>query len=244
MVNDVQQAPRKNRSVWMWMGCGCGLILVLGGLVVGGFIWTVASEARKAAALNHDPVKLASRVQEIVPYHDLPSGYRPVTTFALPFFMDMVIFADREIKSSGAMHQELPHDARSFIVIRTRAMFGRQGFRFSEGDTDRPGDTPGWLRNLGVDLKTSSPVADGTLEVEGHPGRYKVVKTRRYGRHRETDTMAMLMLDCGDKQWLHTVVWSVPTTDDGTSPEGEPTDLKAFASMVGHFSICGADRAH
>jgi hypothetical protein len=246
MVDPTTQASSpKSRSVWMWLGCGCGAFLILGGLLFGGFIWVVVHQAHETEALTHDPVRLAQAVQAIAPYKDLPDGYRPVGTFSLPFVLDLAIFADHDLEHSGhGSGQHLPRDAKSFVVVRTLSFAGFH----QKTDLSQPGlsgqNAPPWIKELGLSVESNDMVAHGSLQIAGHTATYRTVRTRKYGSAGNWSIlMTIMVVDCGDRHWLHTAAWSVPGLSDNADLRGTPADPAAIVTMAEHFAICGPPTA-
>jgi hypothetical protein len=245
---DPQMPPtsNKSRSVWMWLGCGCGAFLLLAGLMFGGFIWVVVHQAHQTEEMTHDPVRLARAVQAVVPYKELPSGYRPVGTFSLPFVLDLAIFADRDLQQySRGTGQHLPPEAKAFVVIRTLSFLGHH----QNTDLSQPGlsgdNAPPWIKELGLSVASNDLVSRGSLQIAGHTATYRTVRMRKYrGGEHWSNLTAVMVINCGDSHWLHSVAWSVPAPpSDNADFKGTPADPEAITAMATHFDICGGGAA-
>jgi hypothetical protein len=229
----------RRRSPWVWVGCGCGVLVLLGALAFGGFLFMMVREGKEAERVSRDPVLLAQRVQQVVHYRDLPPPYRPVTTFSIPFFLQLAIFADRELESRGAMSHNLPPDASSFIVVRTYNPFGTD---WRKRATIHTGPAPDWMKNIGVEFRSSSQVRSETIQLQGHAAEYRALRSHLVSHGKEwSSIMAVAVLDCQDRHWIHTLVWSTPDpAPDKPLAEttGTPADPDALQQMVSHFELC------
>jgi|HubBroStandDraft_3_1064219.scaffolds.fasta_scaffold24847_3 hypothetical protein len=241
-----QPPPQRGRSAWGWVGCGCGILVLLAALVAGGVVFLLHRQVGETAGLN-DPAAVAKKAQEVIPYHRLPQGIRPVSTLSIPFVMEIAIFADRDLQKGGLATRTFPTGTHSFMYIKTLNLIGA-GTTESESRrllSPHRNDMPAWMQKFGFQVRRNQTLRTGTLEVAGHTVFYKAVRSSILTPRRNLATlMSMMVVECPGSRWTHTALWMAPDPApekplDTTELAGTPADPKAIAELLDGFSLCG-----
>jgi hypothetical protein len=242
-----QQPPPRKRSALGWAGCGCGILVLLAALVVGGVFYFLHRQAGETATELSDPVVVAKKAQEVVPYHRLPEGFRPVSTLSIPFLMEMAIFADRNLEKGGLATRTFPTGTHSVIYIKTLNVIGA-GTTEAESRrllSPRRDEMPAWMQKLGLRVRRNQTVSAGTLEAGGHTVYYKAVRSNLLTSRRNLATlMSMMVIECPASRWTHTAMWMAPDPApeqplDAADLAGTPADPKAIRALLEGFELCG-----
>jgi hypothetical protein len=227
-------------------GCGCGILLLLAALVVGGLFYLLHRQAGVTPAALNDPAALPRKAQEVIPYHQLPAGYRPVSTLEIPLVMEMAIFADRDLQKGGLATHTFPTGTHSFIYIKTLNLIGA-GTTEAESRrllSPRRNDTPPWMQGFGFQVRRNQLVRAGSLTAAGHTVIYKAVRSNlRTPSRNLASLMALMVIECPGSRWTHTAMWMTPDPApekplDAIDLAGTPADPQAIASLLGGFSLC------
>lgn len=143
---------KKPTSPWLYVGCGCGAVVILGMLGIAGTAWWGMRKAKEIGDTLADPEKRAAKVQEVLPYQELPAGYYPAFSLSAPFgFMEMAILADREPTATQKptsdgqdINYDLDFEERGFIYMNIRDFKNDQDKlrRFLRGEAPLPQDSP------------------------------------------------------------------------------------------------------
>jgi hypothetical protein len=254
-----QGKGKKRISPWVWVGCGCGVLLLVGALAIGGFIFATVRQVRDAKELAQDPKALAERIQKIVPYRELPEGYSPAMAFSIPILSQTAIFSRGPLDADGA--GDMPRRMRrgdQFIYTRTFTPNGgatneQQRKRF----LDQRQGVPRWLKGLPIPMPDFEALRTGTFKVGGHTVYYRTQRTKLNDRGRRRGFLNTIgIVDCIDPLYTHTVMWNSASQAEeppleATGPAGatgaevraattaEAGDPAAMAAFLGHFELCG-----
>lgn len=242
-----QPPPQRRRSAWGWAGCGCGILVLLAALVVAGLFYFLHRQAGETAAELTDPAAVAKKAQEVIPYHRLPEGFRPVSTLSIPFLMEMAIFADRNLEKGGLATRTFPTGAHSFIYIKTLNVIGAGSTEAESRRLLSPhrNEMPAWMQKLGFQMRRNQMVRAGTLETGGHTVFYKAVRSNLLTPRRNLATlMSMMVIECPGSRWTHTAMWMAPDPApeqplDAIDLAGTPADPKAISALLEGFALCG-----
>jgi hypothetical protein len=232
---------RTGTSPWVWVGCGCAVLVGLVMAAVVALGWWGYRQGKEIEAGFKDPVKRAERTREVLPYDELPPGYHPLGAISIPFFMDMVMFSDREPRPE--VEEGRPFDQRGFFFIKVR--------QFGKGDEDiekflkGEGEEPPGLEGTQLDFESRETVATGTVEAGGGKLRYQARRGSLRAEQGDAEGIAnFFLVECAkDDGRLRFGIWFGPEANP-TVPAAEadftgtPADPQALREFAGHFRFC------
>lgn len=231
------------------LGCGCAALL---GLFLAAALSVTFLSYRAGRALERqveDPEVAAARVREVVPYGELPAGYRPLGALRVPLTFDLaLVMAPAEGGAPGEYD-------RGFVYVRVRDWLGR-GDRTRQWLESGEGDAAP-LQQEQLDFEPREVVGRGTLT----SGRAEVTWVARrgdvdvkVGEERgvvETETegdrhgvLTLMDVECpGDARYERIAIWFAPDpSPDVPAAEqdwtGTPADPQALADMLARFDLC------
>ena len=110
-----EQPVKKKTSPWVWVGVGCLalIVLIVGGVMVGGFMLVRAGKSM--AAEMTDPRARAAKVHKILGAEMLPEGYHPGFALSLGPLMEVAMLTDRKPKEDGSVQG---FDKHGFLYMR------------------------------------------------------------------------------------------------------------------------------
>jgi len=250
-MTEARVDERKPRSASTWIGCGCASLVAIFMLAVVAVSLKKKQAGKNLESMTGDPEQAAAAIREVLPYDELPAGYRPVGTLKVPFVMTVAFFG-------GPGENEAP-DAweHGFFVVRIRDWFGR-----SERSAD-------WLSGADVDFQPieqqefsfepKEVIDRGELTLQGaevlwlaRRGEARVAAIGEEGDDEETAVEAaeprsvvltMLGIDCDDG-WQRIGLWFEPDPVPETAAaeadwSGTPADPAAIEAFLGRFGLCG-----
>ncbi len=226
-------------TVWHFIGCGCTVLLLLGLIGVGGFIWFGKQMVDGMKAGFTDPEVRAAQTQKILGYEELPDGYHPGFTISVPFMFDMATLGDKELPAGETLHDER-HDRgfggklferSGFLYLKARAMGKKQ-------NTDVEGE-------MNLDLQLQRRIGEGTIEAGGADVHYTASFAYGTKDDQRVPTISTDMkIECLSDPYVRKAVWFTAGPKDpggeidpailaGTA--GDPEAIKAF---LDHFDLC------
>lgn len=245
-------AGERTRSASTWIGCGCASLVALFMFAVVLFSWLTYRAGKQLDEMTGDPERAAAEIRRVLPYDELPPGYRPVGTLEVPWVMTVTF-----IGGPGAAGEADAFE-HGFFLVRIRDWFGRgersadwlsgadvemqpieqQEFAFepeelvARGETTASGAAVTWLARRGeVRVADVAPPAAGEEE-----GGVEAAEPRRV-------VLTVLGVDCDDG-WQRVALWFVPDPAPGTPAEavdwsGTPADPAALDAFLAGFALCG-----
>lgn len=234
---------RAGTSPWVWVGCGCAVLVGLVMAAVVALGWWGYKQGKEIEAGFKDPVKRAERTREVLPYDELPAGYHPLGAISIPFFMDMVMFSDREPRPEMEEGQGQEFDQRGFFFIKVR--------QFGKGDEDLEkflkgeGEEPPGLEGTKLDFESRETVATGTVEAGGGKLRYQARRGSLRAEQGNAEGIAnFFVVECPkDDGRLRFGIWFGPEANPAVPAAeadftGTPADPQALREFAGHFRLC------
>lgn len=239
------------RSASTWIGCGCASLVAIFMLGVVAVSVMTYRAGKNLESMTADPERAAEAIREILPYDELPAGYRPVGTLRIPLVMTVVFF--------GGPGESGQPDAfeHGFFVVRIRDWFGRG---------ERSAD---WLGGADVELQPieqqefsfepKEVIDRGELSAQGAEilwlARRGEARVARIGEDGDEDevgveaaepravVLTMLGVDCDDG-WQRIGLWFEPDPTPETAAaeadwSGTPADPAAIERFLGRFELCG-----
>lgn len=238
------------RSVSTLLGCGCAALITVFMLFVVATTWLTYRAGERLQGMADDPPAARAAVQELLPYDELPAGYRPVGTLTVPWMMD-VAFIMRGAEGDGSADDE-PKAALLFVKVRD--LLGRGGRTRDLLSSEEGESIP--IDQEQVTYRPSAFLGRGELTVDG--ARVTWSASRGAGQVRlgaepadeeggdgepQAMIMALFAVDCGDDGWERHGMWMLhdPAAD---RPAGEvdwtgtPADPAALEEFLSHFRLC------
>jgi len=228
-------------TVWHFIGCGCTVLVLLGLIAVGGFIWFGKQMIDGVKAGFEDPEVRAARTQEILGYQELPEGYYPGFTMSVPFMMDMATLGDKELPAGEELSDD--RDERGF----GGKLFDRSGFLFVKARAVGDRDAEDVHGDMNLDLHLQRRIGEGTVEAGGGDVHYS--SSFAYGTsdgERVPTISTDMEVEClADPTYVRKAVWFTPGPED---PGGEidpailagtAADPEAIRAFLDHFELCG-----
>jgi hypothetical protein len=253
----------KSRSISTYLGCGCAALVGIFMLLVVSTTWMTYRAGKDLQAMSSDPERAAAAVQEVIPYAELPAGYRPVGTLSVPFLMDVAFLG-----GPGAPDEKDSFE-HGFLFVRIRDWFHR-GERSRRWIADGEGDDSP-IEQQELSFEPQELVERGELKVGGADVVWTArrgevhIDTSRYGQgggvkvefgddeddkggdekkgEKEPGILTLMSLTCGDAKWERVAIWFVPDPSPDTPVAeidwtGTPADPAAIEEMLGRFELC------
>lgn len=241
------------RSVSTLLGCGCATLITVFMLFVVATTWLTYRAGKRLEGMADDPRAAAVAVREVLPYDELPAGYRPVGTLTVPWMMD-VAFIMRGAEEDGSADDETK---ATLLFVKVRDLFGRGGRTRDLLSSEEGESIP--IDQEQVTYRPSAFLGRGELTVDG--ARVTWSASRGAGQVRlgaeehedgdgdaaEDEAQAMIMalftVDCGDDGWERHGMW-MRRDAEPDRPAGEvdwtgtPADPAAIEDFLAHFRLC------
>ncbi|HEX2255021.1 MAG TPA: hypothetical protein VHQ65_17275 [Thermoanaerobaculia bacterium] len=244
--------------VTTFLGCGCAAVLALflaGALSVTFLSYRAGQRLERQA---DDPAVAARDVRRILPYEELPAGYRPLGALSVPLTFDLAMVLGPAGPATGADGE---YD-RGFLYVRVRDWLGR-GDRTRRWIESGQGDAAP-LEQEQIDFAPREVVGRGALT----SGRAEITWVARRGDVRvkvgggdggeaggdaagpgagappRASVLTLMDVECpGDARYERVAIWFAPDPSPQT-PTGEqdwagtPADPRALAALLARFDLC------
>jgi hypothetical protein len=249
---------KKSTSPWVYVGCGCGAAVILGMLGIAGTFWWGVRKAKEFGDTMADPQKRAAKVQEVLPYKELPPGYYPAFSMSAPFgVMEMAVLSDHEptlhppaspetrTRGRRDVGYDPDFEQHGFVYLNMRDFKDNREkmLRFLRGEAPPPDDSP-WVQS-NVDFDPKQVIRRGAVDAGGRQVLYAAARGQvsRRGHRHEEGIVTMAMPQCSDGR-LRFGVWFGPdpapdkpiNEADYTGTNADPAAIQEF---LGHFQLCG-----
>ncbi len=155
-----------------WLGCGCGALvaLVLAGIV--GMTWFGYRKGKEIERTFKDPTARTEATRKVLPWKELPEGYRPVGAVTVPMLMEMAILSDRE-PAEGEAGKGRAFDERGLVYMSFHPWISdeKELLSWLRGELK---ETPDWIKRSDAKIDPEQVLKRGSLESGGQTVFYVV----------------------------------------------------------------------